>query len=285
MTIQYPDVDNTMGELLAVTSRAASEDDPLEVTGGAWFRHSNAGSCSRAIAYAMAGVEPTDPPDTTSHHSFKVGHLVHEAWQAALLGIDETALIEPTYVIPDGDAERPLTGCHIDAVVFDGDGTAIVVEVKTANEYGYSDAILKAQGPKWSHVVQASLNAKAFALDSPGLEVRARIVYLPMTSVSTGRASKKGIADTNRHGAQWTLDRAQWEPIADWELARVEWIKGLVTQPDRDAEANARRVPRWYPGDRQVEAGEPMKILDRPEHTTWPCGYCPYFSQCVKDGG
>jgi hypothetical protein len=269
-----PDQDNRLAELAAAADMAAP---PLEIVGDAKFRHSDAGGCARAIAYRMNRTPETNPPDLSSHHSFAMGHAGHGAWQDAIRLHDETALIEAEYTIPPADllepGQQPLTGCHVDAVVTTVEGVRQAVELKTVNEYGYKDAVIQNRGPKWGHRLQAALNAKAAGADE------AVIIYLPMTTVSVGRALRSGIAEQNRHGAKWTYPRDVWEPWADWELARVEWVARVL-----DEKGDPGVVMRWWPDKQQSPDDQPNVIAD-PTRRDFPCRhYCAFYDQCVKDG-
>lgn len=302
-----PDTDTRLGDLIAFANREQALAHPLPVVGNAWFRHSDAGSCARSIAYKMAGLPPTNPPDLTSYHSFSVGHAVHELHQRAALDyLDETALVELEAVIPEGiitcarvenwrdgiwervcslhdrplDADgacpmaetpRPLTGCHVDLVLYTAEGIKRAVEIKSVGAYAYDDAILKGRGPKFGHVLQASLNALAVGAEE------AVVVYVPLNVISEGRADRKGVAPENRHGAQFTFPRHIWMPIADRELARVDWIRRTTLEKGPAA------VLRWYSDHEEGPDDDPQVIRD-PENTTWPCGYCPFRDLCIKEG-
>lgn len=302
-----PDESNLLGGLIARSHRAEAEAKPLPVVGNAWFRASNAHGCARALAYGAAGVAQTNPPDTASYHSFSIGHSVHDIHQKAILEhLDETALIElegvlpeavptcarveeyvgstwtrrcvshnrpldPTGDCPEQEGPRPLLGCHVDAVIWDAEGVKCAVEIKSVNEFAYADAVLKGNGPRISAIVQGALNAKIVGAE------KVIVVYIPLTVVSRDRAERKGVADQNRYGAQWEFPRERWQPLADLELARIDWVRRTVLKEGPQA------VIRWW-SDKEFGPDDDPQVIRDPENTNWPCGWCNWKDRCVEDG-
>ncbi|HEY7821780.1 MAG TPA: hypothetical protein VIG24_03045 [Acidimicrobiia bacterium] len=242
-------------------------------------RHSAAGSCLKRIALVRDGVQP-EPMDMAGHHVTHIGTLMHDAWQAALKRKYEGAIDFET-----GSTIEDLTSGSCDAVLYDDMGVAReVLELKTVGEFAYDLAVgLKgpAQGPKPDHLTQLALNVR-------GHDAYAgTIIYLRRSSVSQGVADSKGIEETLRIGAQWTIPRDTLDPIADEWLAQLEYVR------DHDTKDVPRFVPNVTPkgarldpttGTWTLKDGE-GNIIDT--GTFWNKGagclhYCATRDACVE---
>jgi len=96
-----------------LADRWADESDDDKATAlGTRFRHSDAGKCSRAIAYTAAGIPKSDPMDITGAWNTSLGTLIHEQWQEALQRRWPDAEVEVTCAMVGADGSG-----HIDAVI------------------------------------------------------------------------------------------------------------------------------------------------------------------------
>ena len=247
--------------------------DKPRATSDSRFRHSDAGGCSRAIAYAALNLPRSDPMDLTGTWNTRLGTLIHEAWQAVIADRYPDADIEPKVTSVDGDGSG-----HIDAVI--PDGKRIAVELKTIGGFGFKMAVGErgeAQGPKSEHVAQAALNGRAVNADE------IVVAYLSKEAISVAAAGRKKISELGRFCAEWTLQRDEYEPIAAAEEARIAGILGLLDE----GTLPARKIP-----SSEVPAGaeitDPAKgiwqvvrdgqVLDA--GSWWGCGYCRYQTMC-----
>ncbi|MGH2685310.1 MAG: hypothetical protein ACRDJP_07585, partial [Actinomycetota bacterium] len=91
-----PDTAPRFAHLLATkwAQRDISEGDRPLAKAGARFRHSNAGGCSRALAYAALSVPESNPMDLAGTFTVNLGRMVHDAWQEALQEIYPGAEVE-----------------------------------------------------------------------------------------------------------------------------------------------------------------------------------------------
>lgn len=276
-----PDAEPRFGQVLA--EQWFSEDNTRErAHPDARFRHSDAGACSRAVAYAALGVPQSDPIDLPGVFVARLGTMIHDAWQEVLPKRYPGATVEVK--VHEGE----LAG-HVDAVVW-GQGAGIgreagwtvAIEGKSVGGYKYQLAVgMKGepQGPSHAHVIQAALN---------GLRVEADevvICYWARDAISRQQAERKKLDDLRRVVAEWTLDRATYEPIARKEIERIEAILALVdegtlpkrTIPDPGLPAGHVIVdPRK--GSWVVRASLTDTIIDA--GSTWQCHYCNYQQVC-----
>lgn len=273
-----PDANPRFASLLVEEWRSEHDDDKARAHTDARFRHSDAGKCARAVAYAALDI-PREPMDLSGVWNVGLGSRVHEWWQEAVLRRWPDAEIE-TKVRTVGAAGAG----HIDAVVRD-DGKTTAVELKTIGGFGYKMAVGDrgaAQGPKEDHILQAALNAAAVDADE------AVIVYLSKEAISVAAAKRKGFSDLGRFAAEWTLTREQYEPLARAEAERVSGILDLLD----DGTLPLRRFPTAeLPKGHEVQdastgrwevRGAEGEILDF--GTYWACGYCAYQQVCAEVG-
>lgn len=275
-----PDAEPRFGRLLIDAWHAEDVERDAHFRDGqtARFFHSNAGSCSRAIAYSALGVPQSNLPTAADHFVMRLGRMTHEDWQAFFLAyFDQLGAVEVRVV----EGDRAGT---IDAVLFDKDGRALVaLEVKTVDGYSYKLAVGEqrgpALGPKFDHIIQAALGARALNAGE------AVILYFARGAVSKGQAKRSKIDDYRRVMAEWTLTRAQYEPIADQEIERITAILGLVDAgvlparkiPDPELPLTAvitdptRGVWMAHDGDRLLDTG-----------SYWGCEYCRWLDTCAQ---
>jgi hypothetical protein len=259
---------------------------------GTRFRHSDAGKCARAVAYSAAGIERSDPMDVTGSWNTRLGTMVHDAWQEALVEAFPDATVEVKVGGPefaDGD-----TSGHIDAVIVERRTTrpqpgtimperhVVAYELKTVGGYAFKAAIGKVrrgtppEGPKNDHILQAALN---------GLAVDADEVVIGYLAKETLSKNYDDVDDLAKFCAEWSLNRAQYEPLARKELERIAGILSLLD----GGELAARKVP-GYPGEIEDPATS-MWVKRTPQGmltdtgSIWNgsyCTYCSYQALCVR---
>lgn len=253
---------------------------------GTRFRHSDAGKCSRALAYTAAGISKSDPMDITGVWNTSLGSLVHEQWQDALTARFPDAEVEVRCATVGADGSG-----HIDAVIrtecedcercTDGWRT-IAYELKTVGGFAFKAAVgaqrkgTPAEGPRTSHLLQAALNGAAVDADE------VVVGYLAKECISANVAKRFAILDdVGRFAAEWTLTREQYEPLARLEAERVAGILGLVD----DGLLAARKTPEMPAGAEVTDpaSGDWVRMVDgevAETGNTWECGYCSYRTLC-----
>lgn len=135
-----------------------------------------------------------------------------------------------------------------------------------------------AEGPKTSHLLQASLNGLGVDADE------VVIGYLSKEAVSIGIAESKRLSELERFCAEWTFTREQYEPLAVAEAERIAGLLALV----EDGKLGRRNVP--HDMDRAAEIMDPAtggwtieqdgKIVEAKRY--WGCDYCKFRSLCVR---
>lgn len=287
-----PDPTPRFGHLLA--QRWRDEDVPLaRAHPDARFRHSDAGNCARAVAYAALDVPASNPMDLAGFWVTNMGRQLHELFQDDLEARYGKS-VEVEVKVHDGERAG-----HVDAVVSmaqwdaddptNPDGTRkltpyiISIEYKSCGGYKYKLAVGERgapEGPSYQHILQAALNAKALDADE------CVIVYLARDVISIQAAGRKPhLNELSRFCAEWTFTREQYEPIAQREIERVEAILAMVDDgmlPARkipDPEIPARAIiisPRdgaWVEYDTEGHA------VNSGSH--WACPYCRWQGMCA----
>lgn len=217
---------------------------------------SSAGGCSRAIAFRVAAVEPSNPVTPDSLVNFYIGDSVHDIVQRAIVAHWPNATTEVTGVIGDF-----LSG-HCDVLYTADDGEKVVCEIKTVSDFAFelaTGASLKSngrwrkkqpdppQGPKTEHLLQSLIYAKMLSAKYIA------IVYIRKTA---------------------TKD----EPIAkEWRFAAKDFERQLQGELERlfDIVTTVRE------GKLPVRKFEGQTIFE-PLKTRWPCSYCSYLTACSK---
>lgn len=238
------------------------------------FRHSDAGKCARAVAYAALDVPPSNPMDLSGYWNTGLGTRIHEMWQDVIAARFPEAELEPKVLLGSGAG-------HIDAVVPLAD-RKVVIELKSTGGFAYKLAIGErgtAQGPKFEHIVQGALNAKAQDADE------LVICYLSKEAISVAAADRKGFSEVVRFAAEWTFTRDEYQPYADAEVARIDGILALLDE----GTLPARKIPdpELPPGhvitdptsgQWQVHNAE-GGIIDA--GSWWSCLYCGWQDKCA----
>lgn len=282
-----PDAEPRFVHLLAEKWHAENEEQgprPHAID-GTRFRHSDAGGCARKIAYKAAGLAPTNPMDITGSWNTRLGTMIHDAWQEALverLGEDAVGVEVTSQCFDEGSGSMDAL-ISIDVGTFPGrEGVhTISYELKTVGGYAMKSAIGKIrrgtppEGPKRDHIIQGSLNALAHNADE------LIIGYLAKETLS---ANYDDVPDLGKFCAEWSLTREQFEPIARLEIERVEGILALL---DR-GELAARKVP-GTPGEivdpstsRWEQHDSDGMVLDTGSvwNGSFCAGYCSHYSLC-----
>jgi hypothetical protein len=242
---------------------------------GAFFRHSDAGKCARAIAMRAAGVQTSDPMDLTGVWNVTLGTRIHDEWQAAIRNAYPDAEIERRIGIEAIDSVG-----YIDAVVTH-EGRRVAIELKSIGGFGFKGAVGKvskgrpAEGPKGDHVLQAALNAYAVDADE------AVVAYLAKECISVNQG--RDLTELGRFSAEWTYPRDVFTKLAEDEITRIAGIRALLEQgllaarkhPDlpSGSEIIDPATGRW---ERRDADGA---ICDTGTH--WSCNYCAYQETCV----
>jgi hypothetical protein len=257
------------------------------------FRHSDAGNCARAVAYAALDLPASNPMDIAGFWATGMGTLLHEQLQAALKsrypGIEDevVCIIDGFEGSGHADLAVGLTlGAGPDAQHYNpGQRVKVVVEVKTVGGYAYKLAVGErgqAKGPSWSYVVQGALNAKALGADELVIALLARDV------ISVQAAQRGGFDELTRFCAEWTLTREEYEPIAATEIERVSGILGLLDKgmlPRRtipDPELPRRNLITDPARGTWVEVDGDGNMTDA--GSTWHCAYCKWMDTCATTG-
>lgn len=280
-----PDKAPRWAHLLAVKWQADSEAErAAHVPSGALFKASDAGKCSRALAYRAAKVPESDPMDLTGHWNTTIGRWIHDEWQQAMeADPDVHASFEVEHRFLDG---RGIV--RIDALIETEKASpvdptrpwTIAYEGKSINGYGFKSAIGKirrgtpAEGPRTGAVLQGAIG---------GLCADADEVVVGNWAKETLSGSTYTEVDTlARFVAEWSIDRETYEPLARKELERVEGILDLLATgllasrkiPGVPGEIVDPTMGRWEKRDGDG------RVLDT--GTTFWCAYCDYRSLCVQ---
>ena len=218
------------------------------------FRHSDALGCERAIALTALGV-PKQDMDEVSHWVTGLGTKIHEWWQDAVLQVIDGGEIEvKVQSFKDGSG-------HVDLLITDANGYVIAYELKSGGGTKFRQVAKK--GPTASNVAQDALNGYGANADE------IRIGYIATEAIGLN----KGYHGLDRMTAEYVLSRAEYEPVALKEIARVSNIM---------ADVDAGIVPdRLFPDD--TRPGWPAKRVD-PHTAVWPCQYCQHRDTCIRLG-
>lgn len=260
-----------------VEAWAQDHDENKPTAMGTKFRHSDAGGCGRAITLTAAGIPASDPMDLSGVWNVGLGQRLHDLWQIVLMIQYPDAEVEVKVRTQGADGSG-----HIDAVIVH-EGKTIAYELKSIGGWGYKAAIGLAkggaEGPKTSHLLQASLNGLGVDADE------VVIGYLSKEAVSIGIAESKRLSELERFCAEWTFTREQYEPLAVAEAERIAGLLALV----EDGTLGRRNVP--HDMDRAAEIVEPATgawVNEHPDGTIvgtgkqWTCGYCKFQTLCVR---
>jgi len=270
------------------------------------MRASNAGMCTRRLWFQID--DPDGGFDATPADRWRMalGTMTHDKIEEdmvpMLLASQEGEWVEittePKFDLLDQGVS--LSG-HGDLLVVDKAGKRGVIEIKTVNGYKFKTRAFNwdggPHGPEAYHLRQVGLAAEA--LDADWIAIL-YISFENMGAQMMGSASKDAgiqLEDWDRFIAEWVFTRDELQPLIDDEVRRLK----LVTQA-HEAGMEAQDIPRVVVvdgpslGGRNVTITDPKKsnkaawqIVDTDGAlvevgTTWQCGYCPYFDECVAAG-
>lgn len=279
-----------------VESWQEGHDENKPTALGTRFRHSDAGGCGRAITLTAAGIPASDPMDLAGVWNTSLGTLIHDAWQEAVsarwpnaeieakvatVGVDGSGHIDAVIRVPGVWTQAELDARESPPPIHPG--RTIAYELKSIGGYGYKAAIgvarkgTDAEGPKTAHILQAALNGLAADADE------VVIGYLAKECVSVKVAASYRLSEAERFMAEWTIDRATYEPLA---LKEAERVAGLLALVDDDT-LGRRTVP--YEMEPAAEITEPSSggwTIERDGETQgvgsyYLCDYCRYQSLCA----
>lgn len=237
----------------------ATEGKELKTAAGSRCRGSQAGRCSREIAFDVLGLERNVliPPNVLM--AFSVGHKYHEVIQT----IAVEYLGAEVEVTADWQPDHDLS-CHADMVytLEDRGGVRVVGEIKSMSGYGFALATGAkfsddGPGPKMDHVIQAALSALA-------PNVQAQLIHMIYV-------------DKDKHGiAEWLIDVDQ--PFVQWGgsprdlvMQELERFGGILGRID-----DGKIPARWIPGHGRVDNPPNRNSKGDP----WNCRYCAFQPTC-----
>ena len=245
------------------------------------WRGSMAASCSRQIAYRLCDTEPSNPLTGADYWRFGLGTMVHNQLKPAIdRWLDKE---EGVTAIEEAEVELGEHGYgHVDLTLKAGDKT-IVVELKTINGTGFKKAI-GGEGPRHSALVQGAMYEHASNAD---LLI---ICYLTMELLSPSWAEARGFDNTGRFGAEWHFTKEEFTPIAEAEIARLDYIadnlvQGLPHEVPRMFSEYDPEIP-W--GAEIIDPSTGAWVLEEDNQLlakgkTWMCNYCNYQDRCAND--
>lgn len=273
-----PDAQPRFVQLLVEKMAAANDEAGDKPTAhGTRVRHSDAGKCSRAIAYTAAGVPRSDQMDLAGTWVTSLGTLIHEAWQEALAEKFPGASIETKLRIDGLDASG-----HADAVIdLPEPVKRILFELKTCGGFSYKMKVGERgnpEGPSWEHKLQAALNGLAIDADE------IVIGYIATEAISKPAAARKKIGELARFCAEWSYTREEFEP---WALAEQKRLQGILDLLDEGQLAARKFATPELPAGHEIidpatgrwEVKRDDQVVDT--GTFWACGYCSFQTVCA----
>ncbi len=253
---------------------------------GSRWRASQAGDCSRAIAYKIAGLEVTNPVTVADAWRFNVGSLLHDHIQAVILKRWPGSEVEVKVRIgEDGSG-------HADCLVVKDDGTRVAVEIKTINGTGFKASTVGKsksalpEGARVSAILQGALCAASMDPQPEQMVV----AYFSLENIAP-YAAKTLASEMHRFSAQWTFSRDEYLTLAEDEIRRLDRIVQITDKLGPQAVPRIIPDPSLPPHRVQNAASGLLHIID-PEtgdylrsDRTWRCDYCGHREQCIEDQG
>lgn len=255
------------------------------------YRASMAGSrCDRALWYQLLGIEESNPVGVADAWRMGLGSTIHEMLQsiaADMFGsVDGVANAQSEVKVDLRPIGLPGSA-HLDMII-EYEGRKIAVEIKSMAGFGFKVAATTfkgpPQGPRYGHVLQGALAAKAAGCD--GLIV----AYLAMENVSPQLAAAYATSEAGRFAAEWhyTIDELE-EHIQD-EIDRMHRIiQATVEAPDQPITATVidPEIPLGAEISNPRNGGwvvlDENNVVER-TGSTWLCGYCRHQDRCIEDG-
>lgn len=237
-----------------------TEGGDLPTAAGTRGRGSDAGKCSRQIAFQILEFERQVPIPPATLMAFKVGHALHDAVQT----VAEQRLEAEREVVADWRPQYDVS-CHGDLLyTMKSTGLRTVGEIKSKAGYGFllatgERASEDGPGPKMEDVLQAALTAAAPNIDAQLIHM----IYL----------------DKDKHGiAEWLIDMDQ--PFPQWggsprelAMAELERFTGIFGRID-----DGLMPVRYIPNFGRVQEPPAQNTRNDP----WQCRYCAFQPVCVR---
>ena len=211
---------------------------------------SEAGKCSRAIGFRVAGVPPTEELDLTGKFAMWLGRVIHQMVQDAITAKYPTMVAEAPWRADGVSGRADLSGGLSIEAPLDEDQ---VSEIKTIAPFGFEKAVTgtrgaQPEGPDRAHVLQGMLSAHALG-----------IALVEPIYVNKAAGAGKPVF----HSWEIPYD-VKWQGAVQVELER---LRGIVAQVK-----NGHLPPRIFEGE----------IITNPGLVKWPCDYCPWLGACVE---
>ena len=228
------------------------------------FRYSDAGKCTRYLCYASQAYEGEEF-DKPSTFVTGLGTEIHEMVQGAISRKYPEALFEvPSHLVTSSG--------HTDGLIPTQDLGLVQYELKSMGGTAYKKSIgitnkgiSNPTGPRYSAILQASLNAKANECDT------VIIGHVALESVSRQLAERTGLSEVERFISEWIIPKEIWEPLADGEVVRQ-----MGVLEDLEDGFFSERIA--------IGDGGEEVYLDPENPRYWQCSYCSMKSHCIKDG-
>jgi len=245
---------------------AWEQPKPKPTATGSLLRGSNAGQCSRQIAFEAIGAKPDHLIPGNVLMAFAVGNAFHERIQKIVVEkldakIEVTCTYEPDLSV-SGHADFVYTRDFEYEGFPDADGETIVGEIKTLSGYGWGLATGRIKsdtpGPKVEHCLQAGIYASSPTIGSHLVHM----VYV----------------DKDKHGiAEWLIDTEEEFLATNMSLAQMverelDRFAGIIDQIESNR-LPARFIPGYGLVNKVPKHGAPG--------TPWNCGYCKFRESCA----
>lgn len=253
---------------------------------GFWHPSSLFG-CARRAVYDYLGT-PKPPLDSRTKRVFRMGHIIHEFLQAAILrAVERGDLLQGYVEVKVFDPERGLKG-HADGLVQLPDGTWVVLELKSIKSTGMKYGDL----PKDDHRKQAA--AYVSILRRHGGLLRIDEEANPLSSDRPGwkRVYMPFLTGVEEDGETKWYD--QLPPIP--ELSHVAFV--YVSKDDMEIrefiQVQTDQKEAWLDDylarlRRHVSEGTQPRRLERVTEGRksgrrhYLCGYCPFEAKCWNE--
>jgi hypothetical protein len=221
-----------------------TQKEPFESKHPGWAWGHEAGGCSRAIGFRIAGLERSDPFPNHTKWNFHLGTSIHNDIKDALLS-EAQAFGQPCATEVDWELDG-ISG-RADIVTADE-----VWELKSGNSWGFEGAYYGAKGgqpkgPENDDILQGFLGAKALGMS------KVHVVY---ASKQPSKRKPAAIVDWVFH---WTPQR---EEEVEAEIARLQGVRFVVADGE---------LPKAF------HRGE---AITNPKDKGFPCGYCGWKRLC-----
>lgn len=251
--------------------------------------------CDRALWYMLTETPQSNPPDAASAFRMRLGQLIHEAVDEAILKlldaghIDEQERKQGWFTEESVDL-RPAGfpgSAHGDMIFYVDNHPSIVGEFKSQGGFSFKTMATNfkgaALGPRWDHIMQGAM--VAVSVGAP----KVLVGYVSMESISPDLAKRMGANEYGRFTAEWVYDTADWKDAVRVESARQRRILALADQnlrPERslslDDVPGGAVVSNPETGAWSIVSALSNKVTQAGK--TWHCAYCSHRSRCIEDG-